>query len=240
MQQVLCFGDSNTWGYDPANRGERYSPQLRWTGLLQMLLAQSSGHQWKVVEEGLNGRTTVFGAELEPHRVGLNYIAPCVLSHKPLSAIILMLGTNDIQPRLHPGPVGTAELKDGMKQMISIIRSLPECGPLKKAEPAQILLIAPPPIRKAQGRPEVWEKYGKEQGLRLSEEFAGIYGEIAREMGCGFLDAAAYAQADLSDGVHFTRDSHPRLGAAAARAILEMEETKKTHTAMELKKDIEM
>ena len=52
MQQVLCFGDSNTWGYDPANRGERYSPQLRWTGLLQMLLAQSSGHQWKVVEEG--------------------------------------------------------------------------------------------------------------------------------------------------------------------------------------------
>ena len=240
-KRILCFGDSNTWGCIPRWEAspfpsERYDEETRWP----QVMAKELGNEWVLLEEGLGGRTTMFDAPGESYRRGDWYLHPCLLSHRPLDYVVLMLGTNDIQPRLHPGPFGTAELKDGMKQMISIIRSLPECGPLKKAEPAQILLIAPPPIRKAQGRPEVWEKYGKEQGLRLSEEFTGIYGEIAREMGCGFLDAADYAQADLSDGVHFTRDSHPRLGAAAARAIREMEETKKTHTAMELKKDIEM
>lgn len=155
-KRILCFGDSNTWGCIPRWEAspfpsERYDEETRWP----QVMAKELGNEWVLLEEGLGGRTTMFDAPGESYRRGDWYLHPCLLSHRPLDYVVLMLGTNDIQPRLHPGPVGTAELKDGMKQMISIIRSLPECGPLKKAEPAQILLIAPPPIRKAQGRPEV-------------------------------------------------------------------------------------
>lgn len=53
-KRILCFGDSNTWGYDP--RGGRYDEETRWPMRLQRLL----GEGFTVVEEGFNGRTCVY------------------------------------------------------------------------------------------------------------------------------------------------------------------------------------
>ncbi len=49
MKQVLCFGDSNTWGYNGATKG-RYAWEDRWTGILQDRLADRKVH---IIEEGL-------------------------------------------------------------------------------------------------------------------------------------------------------------------------------------------
>lgn len=54
-KRILCFGDSNTWGYD-GQTGLRFAEDVRWTGVLQSLL----GPEYTVLEEGQNGRTTVF------------------------------------------------------------------------------------------------------------------------------------------------------------------------------------
>ena len=43
MRRILCFGDSNTYGYDP--RGGRYDENTRWTKRLDALL----GDGWTVV-----------------------------------------------------------------------------------------------------------------------------------------------------------------------------------------------
>lgn len=56
MKQILCFGDSNTWGYDGESR-ERLPWGVRWTSLLQEKLNKE---KYRVIEEGLCGRTTVF------------------------------------------------------------------------------------------------------------------------------------------------------------------------------------
>ena len=53
---ILCYGDSNTWGYIPGTIRERYEPDVRWTGVAQKLL----GSDYLLIEEGLNGRTTVY------------------------------------------------------------------------------------------------------------------------------------------------------------------------------------
>ncbi len=37
MKNILCFGDSNTYGYNPENGG-RYDDASRWTGILQDIL----------------------------------------------------------------------------------------------------------------------------------------------------------------------------------------------------------
>ena len=47
MTTILCYGDSNTYGYNPVN-GLRYPKDVRWTGVLQKLL----GEQYAVIEEG--------------------------------------------------------------------------------------------------------------------------------------------------------------------------------------------
>ena len=50
--KIICFGDSNTWGYDPRSYlGERYPKDVRWTGLLSALPGL------EVVNCGVNGRT---------------------------------------------------------------------------------------------------------------------------------------------------------------------------------------
>lgn len=37
MYRILCYGDSNTWGYN-AETGDRFPDNVRWTGVLQNLL----------------------------------------------------------------------------------------------------------------------------------------------------------------------------------------------------------
>ena len=55
QKNILCFGDSNTWGYIPGT-GERYAPEVRWPGVM----AAALGAGYHISEDGLNGRTTGF------------------------------------------------------------------------------------------------------------------------------------------------------------------------------------
>ena len=60
MKKILCYGDSNTWGYDQRKTTPevmaRYEDTVRWTGRLEMEL----GKDYRVIEAGYCGRTTVF------------------------------------------------------------------------------------------------------------------------------------------------------------------------------------
>ena len=67
---ILCFGDSNTWGYKPDKTG-RFDEKTRWTGLLQ----QKLGPEYHIIEEGLCGRMTVFQDELRESRRGLDMVS---------------------------------------------------------------------------------------------------------------------------------------------------------------------
>ncbi|PIE03981.1 MAG: hypothetical protein CSA76_06665, partial [Spirochaetales bacterium] len=66
MKTVLCYGDSNTWGYNPLSPGSRHPHEKRWTTVLQREL----GGSFLVIPEGQNGRTTVWDDPLEGHRNG--------------------------------------------------------------------------------------------------------------------------------------------------------------------------
>lgn len=91
---ILCFGDSNTYGYRPDGSG-RFGADTRWTGLLQKKLGTND----RIIEEGLCGRTTVFSDELREGRRGLDTIGILLESHAPVDLLILMLGTNDCKTR---------------------------------------------------------------------------------------------------------------------------------------------
>jgi lysophospholipase L1-like esterase len=92
MKTVVCFGDSNTWGYVAGSDGERYPREVRWPNQLQQLL----GPDWDVIAEGLSGRTATFERPDSEGRNGLPYLLPCLLSHAPVNAVVIFLGTNDV------------------------------------------------------------------------------------------------------------------------------------------------
>ena len=113
MYEILCFGDSNTWGYNPATR-ERFPRDVRWTGVLQAAL----GKDFHVIEEGLNGRTTVWEDPVEGDKVGKRHLAPCLESQAPLDLVVLMLGTNDTKQRYSAPPTDIAR---GIGVLLDII-----------------------------------------------------------------------------------------------------------------------
>ena len=66
MKRILCFGDSLTWGYDPANR-VRFDEDSRWPCVMEKIL----GDGYKVIEEGQNGRTIATEDPAEGEKNGI-------------------------------------------------------------------------------------------------------------------------------------------------------------------------
>jgi lysophospholipase L1-like esterase len=211
MRRVLCFGDSNTWGYATEPRPDnRYGPKERWPGVL----AAELGIDWTVVEEGLNGRTTVHADPIEGNWLdGSAYLLPCLKSHRPLDAVIIMLGTNDLKGRFN---VSAADIAASIGRLIDCVDAS-ECGPDEQAP--EVLIISPPPLLTHTGHfPEFADMFrgGYEKSLGL----AAAYGAVAATYDVAFLDAGSVIVTSPYDGIHFDPADHAKLGRAAATAML--------------------
>jgi lysophospholipase L1-like esterase len=212
MKTILCFGDSNTWGYDPtASAGApapmRHAWEVRWTGVAQQML----GEDYRLVEEGLNGRTTVHQDPLEEGRNGRDYLVPCLHSHKPIGAVVLMLGTNDLKARFGL-PAG--DVAEGAAQLVQLIQR----SPVGKAQRAPaVLLVCPPVVTDLQHLPLLEDKFREapEKSLRLP----ALYEAWARQLDCAFLDSQKVVSTSLRDGLHLEASEHRKLGEAIAAAI---------------------
>lgn len=90
MIEILCFGDSNTYGFTPDWK-HRYGRDIRYPGVLQALL----GDGYYVAEDGLIGRTAAFPDSNRDGRSALDTLPLSIESHGPVQYIVLMLGTND-------------------------------------------------------------------------------------------------------------------------------------------------
>ena len=209
-KRILCFGDSNTWGYDP--RGGRYDDQTRWPMHLQQLL----GDGFSVVEEGFNGRTCVYDDPIEGgYKSGAAYLPPCLMSHSPLDLVIIMLGTNDTKRRFNLTPMTIGE---GMMQLIRLTRLYAVDA---QGNPPKVLIVAPPPIRDNLMRSRHGECFG-EQAIEVSKGLAAEYARIAKLLRCEFFDAASWAEVSANDAVHLTREGHLGLAEGLFRKITQI------------------
>lgn len=216
MRNVLFFGDSNTYGFDPESRaagtGERFSADVRWCGVA----ARELGSGWHVIEEGLNGRTTVHE---DPYRLttclsGGALLPTLLKSHLPLDIVVIMLGTNDLKPVYS---LGLADIARGMAVLAEAVQEFP--WPLCSPCP-QVLLVSPPPLTHAATRGLLAEFDA--QGIVLSEQLADAYRQVAELEGCDFLDAGEVAHVGSFDGVHLDAAGHHALGLAIAAKLQEM------------------
>ncbi len=203
MKTILCFGDSNTWGYNPSDQ-QRFGPDVRWTGVLQNKL----GAGFRIIEEGLNGRTTVWDDPIEGFKNGMNYLIPCMESHKPFDLITIMLGTNDLKCRFS---VSAYDIAESVGVLIKHVQQS-TVGP-DETSPT-ILLMAPLPLAKLRDYDEMLQG-----GFEKSQLFGRYYRKKALEMGCEFLDASEFIKSSDLDGIHFEQEEHRKLGEAVAQKI---------------------
>ena len=179
---MLCFGNSNTYGYDPRSYlGSRYPTEERWTGILK-------GRGWEILNCGENGREI-------PHRASeLEALDRLLERSGRLEGIVLMLGGND----LLQNPAFAAE--DVAARMEEMLGRLLEHSAVRE-NGAGVLLLVPPPMH-----PGSWVT--EERLLTQSARLGGCYGALARRLDIGFADTAPW-NVDLTfDGVHFSPRGH--------------------------------
>lgn len=206
MKHILCYGDSNTFGTDPIHGG-RHPDDVRWTGVLQNLL----GSDYRVIEEGCGGRTTVFEDEISYGRNGLKMLIPIIASHNPLDLIVVMLGTNDLKKRFQ---VTSWDLGRAMEQIVDTIRSFP----FAPSYPDPEILIVSPVLIKTGISDSIYGCF-TEEASAMSRCFRPEYEAVARQKNCHFFDAASVAEASEKDRLHMTAENHRKLAAALAKEI---------------------
>ena len=207
QKRILCYGDSNTYGYIPT--GGRYDEHTRWPMRMQELL----GPGYAVIEEGFNGRTCVFDDPVEGgYKSGVEYLPPCLMSHNPLDAVIIMLGSNDTKVRFGMTPMTIGQ------SMMQLVRTAKLFAVNEAGETSHIIVAAPPRILDNLMQTRHAECFG-EQAIAVSAGLARELRRITKLMRCDFFDAVPYAEVSTLDAVHMTERGHLQLGEAMAAKI---------------------
>lgn len=211
MKTVLCYGDSLTWGTNPANGGQRHAFADRWPNVL----AAALGDEADVVAEGMGGRTTAFDDFLaDADRNGARLLPSILHSHRPVHVAILALGTNDLKPAT-AGNAASAML--GMRRCVEIVKQ--HSPRLPNFVPPKVIIVAPPHIV------ETEDAFFTELfagAIGESKKLAGHYKKLAGELGCAFFDAATVAKASPIDGIHLDAANTRAIGEALVGPVLAM------------------
>ena len=201
---ILCFGDSNTWGLRPMI-GDRYIKSERWTGRLQNMLG--NGHY--VIEEGLNGRTANEIDIEEPYLNGREYMTACLLSHRPVDVLIVMLGSNDIKSRYNKTAEQVAE------SILSLTKDMKKLLDERQSEDARVLLISPKSIDER----ILGDWCFTDESIANSKRLGGLLKEGAAKENWSFIDADEAGVTLGDDGLHLSPEGHEVLAKAVYEAV---------------------
>ena len=206
MKQILCFGDSNTYGYIPEN-GQRYPWGVRWTSLLNEM---HGFDEYRVLEEGLCGRTTIFEDPLRHYRNGVKILPEILETNGNIDVAVIMLGTNDCK-RIYGA---TAEvIGKGIEKIIDIIRTY--------SKEIKILIVSPIHLGEKVWHKEFDPEFSKES-VEVSKKLEDVYKAIASARNLFFLAASDYAKPSEVDQEHMTIEGHSQLAKAMYKKINEI------------------
>jgi len=193
---IVCFGDSNTWGYD-AETDHRFQDDIRWTGLLHTEL----GDTYQIIEEGLPGRTSVSEDPLFEVLSGLSYLYPCLMSHAPIELVVIMLGTNDTKERFGLTSYNIAQ------GIVRLALKAKASGAGLNGKAPEVLVIAPPPIGAAYIKTPIGLPMGKdcsEKSMELSKHLA----VLLTGTDIHFIDSREHVSMNEIDYMHLDAQGH--------------------------------
>ena len=191
--RILCFGDSNTYGFIP-NNFKRYDENTRWTGLLKKLT------NYNVTEAGCNGRTCGFDNNGSKET---GYLAIKNYDTKSYDLIILSIGINDLQTQFQ---ATENDIENGLKKLLSNI------------ENDNILILIPTEIHENILNSWFNSLFNK-KSIELSKKLPYIYERVAKENNCNYIMLKNLIKITSCDGLHYTENEHKVVGEYLAKYI---------------------
>ena len=206
MKQILCFGDSNTYGLIPGTK-DRYDWDTRWSGTDR---AAAVGG-WLPHCRGRTVRTDDgFDDPLRDGRRGTELLSVILETHKPVDVVVLMLGTNDCKTMYD---TSAEVIGRGVERLLDQIRS--------STPDSKILLMSPIALGEGVGEAGYDPEFD-ESSVAVSKRLPEVYRRIAHERGISFLAASAYAKPSEEDREHMNEEGHAALAEAVYAKLKEM------------------
>jgi len=201
IKNILCFGDSNTWGLNPKT-GKRFDENTRWTSLLNKNL----GAGFNVIEAGQPNRTLVHNPPFDGVLSGVSYLKPYLDAYE-LNFIIIALGTNDLKKRFDLTP---STIANGLNDLINAIKMYYQSN----SNPVpQVVVICPAKIRLTGQYARIYN--GADAKLKsLFNEFKKVADNHKYE--CLSLSSI---EVSAEDGIHFNAKEHVDISHKMANII---------------------
>lgn len=202
MKNILCYGDSNTFGHNPITHGGRIPFDERWTGILSRALWPEA----RIIEEGLCSRTTVLDDPFHEDVNGLKGLGTAIRSAKPLDLVILMLGTNDLKIHFN---MPASQIARGVGLLIDRTRTLTD---------AEILVISPILLGNGIADSEFGGAFDG-SSLGKSHLLGKEIGKVALLKGVHYMAAEDHASPSEEDSLHMTPAEHRKLASAIEEKV---------------------
>lgn len=203
MKKILCFGDSNTYGYIP-NNGARYDKNTRWTGILSLL----SHGKFKIIEGGCNNRTA-FAAN-PAGKIFTGYeILPELLTDD-FDAVVLAIGINDTQFLFD---TVIEDFTTGIENLINIVQA--------KCPQAKIILVAPSILTDDVLNGNFACLFDR-TSIEKSRQLPLLYQKIAEKQNIEFLDLNSVAKTSSLDGLHYAPEQHKKIAQVIFAMLSEL------------------
>lgn len=203
MKKILCFGDSNTYGYIPGS-GKRYNKNQRWSGILRILFA----NKYEVIEAGCNDRNCFVAHPDGIMKTGYKILPEYLTSD--ISIVILAIGINDLQKNYN---VNDFDIKQGMLNLINIVKN--------ELKYAKIIIAAPSVLSKdifTSNFSYLFDESSIEKSLKIST----IYEKLSFNNNCIFVDFNRITSVSDIDGLHYSEESHKKIAQALCNLIKQL------------------
>lgn len=189
MKNILCYGDSNTFGFNPKDNS-RYDENTRWTAILQKNL----GAGYKIINEGMPNRT---GFVDNPEGIifsSQKHFPEALSKINNIYVLILAIGTNDL---MFQYKITFDTVEKGLSNLIKTAK-----------EKTNNILIIPPTIMNENILNGYFGAMFDKTSIAKSKEIWKIFKKVSAENHCKYFDINEFTKPSTFDGLHYDEKSH--------------------------------
>ena len=200
MKKILCFGDSNTYGFNPKN-GSRFNEKIRWAGQIKEKLK----NKFEIIEQGQNNRCG-FTKNKESIELSGGIAIEKYLKLRP-DIVILAIGINDLQ-KIYKNDEKT--IYEGLKSLILKIKSYGISN----------IILLTPSILKENILNSFFNSLFDEVSIEKSKKLPDIYKKLSEELNVINIDLNKIAETSETDGLHYDEEGHKKIAEAVLNVLI--------------------
>ena len=200
MKKIICYGDSNTFGYNPLD-ATQYDENTRWTFVLQNNL----GTEYEVINEGMCDRTGFVNNPKGFLFSAQKHFPKLISKSEDIDLLIIWLGTNDLQFQYD---IKEGAIEKGLEKLINIAQ-----------EKAKSIIIIPPVILSEKVLDGFFNFQFDKTSIIKSRKIGRIFRTLANVYHCEYFDVNKITTPSDIDGLHYDENSHKLIGEKLAEFI---------------------